>query len=119
MLLIKPHATTCHFFLTDFSEAEIGSLEYCFPDTIVYLCDFHREQAWERWVKDRKHQLSAEDGKVLLDLLRTCAWAPSADEEDVPYNYYFQKAVETLKESKIWKSNEYVRQWLSNTWFSR
>ena len=39
-------------------DAEISALECCFPDTIVYLCDFHPEQAWERWVKDGKHGLT-------------------------------------------------------------
>lgn len=108
------------FFMTDFSEAEIGALESSFPGTVVYLCDFHREQAWERWVKERKHELSDEDGEVLLDLLRTCAWAPSADVDidDVPSDYYFEKAVETLKSSKIWQNNDHVRQWLSKTWLN-
>ena len=26
-----------------------------FPNCKVYLCDFHREQSWEGWVKDCKH----------------------------------------------------------------
>ena len=34
------------FFMTDYSEAEIAALETCFPGVSVYLCDFHREQAW-------------------------------------------------------------------------
>ena len=29
------------FFMTDYSEAEIGALEASFPGTTVYLCDFH------------------------------------------------------------------------------
>ena len=35
------------YFTTDFSEAEILALETCLPSVAVYLCDFHREQAWE------------------------------------------------------------------------
>ena len=53
-------------FMTDYSEAEIGALEGSFPDTTVYLCDFHREQAWERWVHDKKHGLSSEDAEWLV-----------------------------------------------------
>ena len=56
--------------------AEISALECCFPDTIVYLCDFHHEQAWERWVKDGKHGLTSEEADQLLAELRACAWAP-------------------------------------------
>ena len=29
---------------------EISSLEIVFPNIQVYLCDFHQEQAWNRWV---------------------------------------------------------------------
>ena len=34
------------FFLSDFSHAEFADLKGAFPDTTVYECDFHREQAW-------------------------------------------------------------------------
>ena len=36
------------FFLCDYSEAEISALEQAFPGIRVYICDFHREQAWIR-----------------------------------------------------------------------
>ncbi len=38
------------YFMCDYSDAEILALESTFPTTTVYLCDFNREQAWERWV---------------------------------------------------------------------
>ena len=40
--------------MTDYSDAEIHAIGSVFPECKVYLCDFHREQAWERWVKDKK-----------------------------------------------------------------
>ena len=46
------------YFMSDYSEAELVALEEVFPATTVYLCDFHREQAWDRWAKDHKHGLS-------------------------------------------------------------
>lgn len=45
---MEPHLET---LMTDYSEAEIAALEACFPGVTVYICDFHREQAWERWTK--------------------------------------------------------------------
>lgn len=72
------------FFMCDYSEAEIGALESAFPTSTVYICDFHREQSWGRWVKDHKHGLTSDEGDELLDLLRSCAWAPpcfSSNEE--------------------------------------
>ena len=108
-----------NFFMTDYSEAEIAALEASFPGTIVYLCDFHREQAWERWTKDRKHGLSTLEAEWLLNQLRACAWAPSAAPgEGVPADYYFQQAVEALQHSNLWKTNENVRQWVTSTWLS-
>ena len=68
--------------MTDYSEAELVALEEVFPTTTVYLCDFHREQAWERWVKDHKHGLSQSEAEELLAFLRCCAWAPSLDGDD-------------------------------------
>ena len=65
------------FFMTDYSEAEIGAITSVFPLCQTYLCDFHREQAWERWTKDRKHGLSTENAEMLLCLLRNCAHVPS------------------------------------------
>ena len=49
------------YFMTDYSEAEIAALETAFKDSYVYQCDFHREQAWERWIRDKNHRLSASD----------------------------------------------------------
>lgn len=105
------------FFMTDFSEAEIKALETCFPDSKVYLCDFHREQAWERWTRDSKHGLSSSDSELLLDQLRACAWAPSPDtSEGLQQDHYYKKAVDALKASSVWENNEHVSQWLTTTW---
>ena len=63
--------------MTDYSEAKLLAIEKCFATTKVFLCDSHREQAWERWVKDHKHGLSKQDQEKLLSLLRACANAPT------------------------------------------
>ena len=43
------------YFMVDYSDAELGAIEQVFPHCKVFLCDFHREQAWERWVKVNLH----------------------------------------------------------------
>ena len=68
------------YFMCDFSDAEISALQEVFPNCTVYGCDFHREQAWTRWVQSRKSGLSREDGDHLLELLRACAWAASGED---------------------------------------
>ena len=92
--------------MSDYSEAEILAIESTFPNAHVYLCDFHREQSWERWTKDHKHGLSKEDGDILLDLLRNCAQAPpSSIHDDKPQDCHFTQALDNLKKSNVWISN--------------
>ena len=74
------------FFMCDYSEAEITPLETVFPSTMVYICDFHREQCWERWVRDHKHGLTKSEGDQLLDLLHDCTLACSSDQAG-DFNY--------------------------------
>ena len=107
------------FFMTDYSEAEQLAINTVFPDSVVYLCDFHREQAWERWVKDHNHDLTKDDANTLLSLLRECAHAPSPKpEESLPQDHYYNIAVSNLKKSSIWTKNKCVSQWLSSRWLS-
>ena len=102
------------FFITDYSDAEMSAIPKLFPNTQLYLCDFHQEQAWERWVKDRKHGLNEIQSSELLDLLRDCANSPvntSIEKEAV--DYFFQQACDKLQKSDLWKSNEQVQKWVS------
>ena len=87
--------------MLDYSEAEIAAIESAFPGIQTYLCDFHREQCWELWVRDQKHEVSPEDGEKLLELLRACAYAPPATEEGVPVNQFYKAAESALKESDL------------------
>ena len=83
----------------------------------MYGCDFHREQAWTRWVQDRKNALNSNDASHLLELLRACAWAPPGT-HDVDLDCNYRKAVLVLKESTVWKKNPHVQSWLNSTWLS-
>ena len=104
------------YFITDYSDAEISALEEVFPNTFVYICDFHREQAWTRWVRDRKHGLSNDDDDMLLQMLRDCAWAPSGGKDTIDQHY--QEAIKTLCSSSIWKNTPAVQNWLNNNWLN-
>jgi hypothetical protein len=39
-----------HFYMTDKSSVELGAVGAVFPQCFRLLCDFHRAQAWERWI---------------------------------------------------------------------
>ena len=104
--------------MTDYSEAELLAIEQEFSSAKSFICDFHREQAWERWVRDHKHGLTKEQGEELLRLLRACAHEESTDPSfDYPVDHSFQQRVTELKASPLWK-NDGVRQWLSTKWLS-
>ena len=36
------------YFMIDYSEAELNPILAVFPNTEIYLCEFHREQTWTR-----------------------------------------------------------------------
>ena len=43
---------------------------YSMLNSIIIICDFHREQArLGRWVKDKNHRLSTSDAEWLLSQL--------------------------------------------------
>lgn len=101
------------FFLSDFSDAEISAITEIFPCTKVYGCDFHREQAWTRWVQDKKNSLDRDAADSLLGLLRACAWAQPGE---IQLDSNYQQAVSVLKASAVWKNNEHVRSYLNSQW---
>lgn len=103
--------------MSDFSEAEMLAIKSSFPKTELYICDFHREQAWECWVKDHHHNLDASQAEQLLVLLRNCARASSpAQDENLSIDHYYQCALKVLKDSNIWKENDQVQHWMTSTW---
>ena len=107
------------YFMMDCSDAEQLAINMVFPQCIVYLCDFHREQAWIRWARDRNHNLNKDDEETLLFMLRECAHAPPPKpNESLPIDHYYSEAVSNLKKSSVWTNNKQVSQWLSTKWLS-
>ena len=81
------------------------------------LCDFHREQAWDRWLKKGKNGMN-ESGEektkreIVLEMMRSIARAET--EEDM------KTRIEILKSSQIWSEpgSSKFRTWITETWFS-
>ena len=72
-------------------------------DCRVWLCDFHREQAWHRWLVSTNNGM--KDHKVeATNLLRNIADSQSEEE--------LQKNVDKLKSSEIWNLNSSEKTWL-------
>ena len=75
----------------------------------VWLCDFHREQAWVRWLSTIANGMRQEKDKALA-FLRNVALSETVDEYHVK--------LRTLKASNIWTKPISVtfRNWIEKTW---
>jgi len=85
--------------MSDFSEAEILTLEQTFPGVTVFGCNFHREQAW---ICNHKNGLNANEQDKLLSLLQDCVWANSGGE--LGWEYHYKQAVEKLQDYSVEES---------------
>ncbi|CAB4010225.1 Hypothetical predicted protein [Paramuricea clavata] len=56
------------YFMVDYSLAEIDAIEKSFPKGSVYICDFHRIQAWQKWSKAGKNCLNHDDQQEFVRL---------------------------------------------------
>ncbi len=76
-------------------------------DTTTYICDFHREQCWERWLRKTDNGLSKSREEVLPLL---CNVAKSTTEKE------FEENVKLLKKQNFWLTSPKLRKWFGNTW---
>ena len=67
------------FSMTDKSNVELRAIGNVHPLCIRLLCDFHRAQAWERWVNKSVNGVLPEDRDAVLGLLKDLAYATTGD----------------------------------------
>eukprot|EP00794_Sanderia_malayensis_P017245 gene17245-18965_t len=95
------------FFMTDFDEKEINALEEVFEDCFVYLCDFHREQAWTRWVSKADNGVSNVKEEVLARIRRIARSLTLGE---------YKAALAALFSSTIWKTKTKFNHWFETYW---
>ncbi|KAH6932621.1 hypothetical protein HPB50_008190 [Hyalomma asiaticum] len=83
------------YFMVDFCQAEASSLSEVFPQSEVMLCDFHREQVWERWMK-KENDVPPDQKDALLGLSHKIADSSSRVE--------FDEASKRVKNSVFWRN---------------
>lgn len=66
------------FTMTDKSAVELGAIGQVFPSAIRLLCDFHRSQAWERWVSKNANDVLPQDRMMVLAHLKKLAYASTS-----------------------------------------
>ena len=75
----------------------------------MFICDFHREQAWDRWLKKVANGC-VENRLAILGLLRSVARADIVDQ--------CEKAITTLKISSYCLGNSNLGDYLSRYWLN-
>lgn len=69
------------YWMVGCSLAEMNAITATFPQAHIALCDFHREQAWERWCSRRENNI---DKPQVLALLRKIACALTEEDYELP-----------------------------------
>ena len=64
--------------MTDKSAVELGAIGQVSPCATRLLCDFHRSQAWERWVSKNANDINPQDRSDVLEQLKKLAYAPTS-----------------------------------------
>ena len=81
------------------------------PGCLVYICDFHREQAWVRWINNSKNGINKDKKDNLLNSLRNLA--RTSTEGD------FNLALRDLQDSELWRTNTRLQKWMNTTWLPK
>ncbi|XP_054272917.1 uncharacterized protein LOC128993182 [Macrosteles quadrilineatus] len=97
---VKPN-----YAMVDFAYEEINALQSVFPNIKVYICSFHREQAWNRWFS-RSNNSDIPRNEALI-YLRRIANAPT-----------IQAMEEAINALKSWLPYETtpLKDYFENTW---
>ena len=98
------------YFMVDFSATEIGATETQFPGVMVYICDFHRQQAIQRWTKTGKNGLGQNEQEFVLSAMTKIGCVPTKTE--------YENALSQFRQSKVYKAKENVRTYVEKTWIS-
>lgn len=76
----------------------------------VLLCDFHRLQAWWRWINTNANGVPASAREKVFNFLRWIAKAPTLDK--------FNRRVNKFKQSTEYKRNSFLQRYWRQHWAS-
>ena len=94
-------------FMIDCQQSEENAIRAVFPDSVVYLCAFHRLQAWLRWLVNTKNGVSNYQ-TYCMALLRAVGDAKTEDG--------YTKALMVLQKSHVWSRFPNFRNYYTNQW---
>lgn len=123
-------------FMVDYSAAEIGAIQKVFPgerirpvvsflsqccvvfschgllllltEAELYLCEFHRKQAWKRWLKRTENGVYKQEQEAAYAMLCNVA----DQETEAGYN----AAVERMRGNPLWLRNGKLQEYYKTVW---
>ena len=98
------------YFMVDYSTAEINAIANQFLNVSVYICDFHREQPWQRCAKASKNGLTVGEQALFLEIMQQIAHAWNVES--------YGKSVESLRKSKLDTGNPNVADYCEKVWLN-
>ncbi|XP_065682326.1 uncharacterized protein LOC124811828 [Hydra vulgaris] len=99
------------FCMTDYCNEEIDALEEIFPGCKVLICDFHREQAWERWLVKVSNGCAYHKADI-LQKLRKISHSTNVDAMEL--------AILDLKQSEYWSNERFskLKKYIETYWLT-
>ena len=76
-------------------------------DCKVFICDFHREKSWDRWLNKKDNGLSHIKNNVLCQI-RRIARSETIEESE--------EAIEALKQSEVWQNSSKFNVYFTKYW---
>ena len=76
------------YVMVDFSAAEIGAIEKCFPGVVAYICDFHRQQAIQHWARAGKNGLDHDEQQFFQSAMTRIGSVPTENNTKASYCHY-------------------------------
>lgn len=86
---------------------ELMKFSKFFLGSRTFICDFHREKAWMEWTSKVDNGVTGTREECLR-MLRKIAHAQTI--------YSYKEALEDFQSSQLFKKNEKLSRWFSNTW---
>ncbi|KAF5830515.1 hypothetical protein DUNSADRAFT_14400 [Dunaliella salina] len=94
------------FFSIDKSQAEMNAIHAEFPDSRILLCDFHRQQLWQRWIASSDVPRQYKDD--LLEKMRLVGYANTVTD--------FHVAMHNLKACPGWQKSKTIANYWDQHW---
>jgi hypothetical protein len=82
--------------------------QFSVADAMLFLCDFHREQSWERWCNKGANGVMDRQSEVLM-YLRNIADATTLTDLDL--------AITQFRQSDVYKTVAKLQRYFEKEWF--